>query len=127
MPIFVRYLSVSLVALALDYSLLVVLVSTTAMHSAVAAAAAYGAGALLHYALSRRLVFPKGWLNRIPVSEFMAFVATGLAGMLITAAIVHAVRDVAAMPLELAKAAAVAVSFFATYLMRKKAVFRGAS
>lgn len=120
---FWRYLLVSAVALAIDYAVLLLL-ARAGMREALAAAIGYSVGAVLHYGLSRRLVFSAGWMNERPAGEFGAFIVSGLAGLGITSGIVYAATEVAGWPLALGKTIAVAASFFAVYLMRASLVFR---
>ena len=122
--IFPRYLFASIVALAFDYAILLLLAHRTSLPAAASGALAYSAGAVIHYLLSRVCVFEPGWLHDKRLSELAAFVLTGLAGLLITAAFLEAGTRLFAFPIPVSKTAAVGASFAATYLMRRRIVFR---
>lgn len=120
-----RYFLVSLVALAVDYGLyLSLLWSGTGLSPVQAAAPAYIAGAVVHYFMSRRFVFPAGWLNRRQLEELSLFILSGLFGLALTAGVVWAVSAIPGAGVHWPKAAAVAVSFAGTYAVRKYLVFR---
>ena len=89
-----------------------------------AASAGYCVGAIVHYALSRRMVFRPGWLHDARLAEFAAFVATGLCGLATTVAIVHVGSDMLLLPPAVSKAMAVVASFVAVYMLRAGLVFR---
>lgn len=121
---FGRYLGVSVLALSVDVTVLAACVGATGLPAGASAGVGYGAGALAHYALSRRYVFASGWLDGLRWVEFMAFVASGLCGLAATVGVVRFLSDEIALSLPFAKAAAVAVSFVLVYLLRKSLVFR---
>ena len=75
---FLRYLLVSAGALAVDLAVLALSVRMLPYSPALAAAIGYLTGALAHYRLSRRNVFPAGWMAGAPLAEFGAFVASVL-------------------------------------------------
>ncbi len=120
---FRRYLLVSAIALGFDYASLFALVAA-GVRQWTGAALAYCGGALVHYLLSRRFVFARGWLHARPVGEFGAFAASGVLGLAITACVVFLVTEVAGMTLALGKTLAVGASFFSVYLVRRALVFR---
>ena len=120
---FGRYLSASVVALGGDYLVLIGLVALTAWPQSLSAAIAYCAGAVVHYVISRRYVFTAGWLHARRLAEFAGFLASGLAGLAITVGVVQAGSQLQA-PLLASKTVAVALSFIATYLLRRGWVFR---
>jgi putative flippase GtrA len=117
-----RYLLASAVALGVDYAVLLSLVQATEIPQHVSAAAAYGLGAVVHYGLSRRFVFPAGWLHRRRVAEFSGFLASGLIGLSITVAVVYVGAQLQ-LAVVLSKSIAVAGSFFANYIVRRWLVF----
>jgi putative flippase GtrA len=120
-----RYFIASLVALAVDYSLYLVLLRLAGgLSPAVAAAPAYLAGAVVHYFVSRRFVFPEGWLYRHQLGEFALFILSGLFGAALTSGVVWAVSAIPGAGIHWPKIAAIVVSFAVTYAVRKYLVFR---
>jgi putative flippase GtrA len=120
-----RYFIASLVALAVDYSIYLLLLGTAAgLSRAQAAAPAYIAGAVVHYFASRRFVFPEGWLHRRQWGEFALFILSGLFGAALTSGIVWAVSAIPGAGIHWPKITAIAVTFAATYAVRKYLVFR---
>lgn len=123
---FWRYLLASLAALAVDAAVLAFGVRALALAPGLASGIGYAAGALVHYRVSRARVFAPGWLGRMPLAEFAAFIASGACGLLITVGVVHLLSSLG-VGLALAKAAAVVLSFLAVYLLRVALVFRRAA
>ena len=122
--LFPRYLLASVVALACDYGLLGLLVYALGAPPTPSAAAAYCAGAVVHYLLSRAYVFEPGWLHERRLQEIAGFFATGLAGLLVTVIALEAGTGLLGLPVPLSKTAAVGLSFCLTYLLRHRLVFR---
>jgi putative flippase GtrA len=89
-----------------------------------AAAPAYIAGAVVHYFMSRRFVFPAGWLHSRQLEELFLFILSGLFGLGLTSGVVWAVSAIPGAGVHWPKVAAIAVSFAATYAVRKYLVFR---
>ena len=122
-----RYFLASLVALAVDYSIYLVLLRFTGgLSPAQAAAPAYIAGAVVHYFVSRRFVFPNGWLHRHQLREFALFILSGLFGAALTSGVVWSMAGIPRIGIHWPKITAIAVSFAATYAVRKYLVFRSA-
>lgn len=122
-----RYFLASILSLAVDYGIYLLLLKFAgALSPAEAAAPAYIAGAVVHYFVSRRFVFPKGWLHRHQLGEFALFILSGLLGAALTSAVVWAVSIIPGAGIHWPKIAAVAVSFTVTYIVRKHLVFRSA-
>lgn len=115
-----RYLGVSILALALDMGLFLLL--RPAMLAAAAGALSYAAGLVLHYLLSSRFVFARS-REKTGLRRFSEFAASGAAGLVLTASIVALLADAMAVPALLAKTAAVGASFCATFLLRRMVVF----
>lgn len=118
--IFPRYLGVSALALAGDSAGLALLLGL-GMARGAAAALAYLAGVVLHWALSARLVFASAqgaarWRQKA------LFLGSALAGLGITTGLVS-MLGAAGVDVAIAKLVAVAVSFTATYLLRRCFVF----
>ena len=122
-----RYFLASVLALAIDYGIyLLILRFGGNVSPPLAAAPAYIAGAVVHYCVSRHFVFPQGWLHRHRLREFALFLSSGLLGALLTSGVVWAVSSIPGSGIHWPKIAAIGVSFVATYLIRKYLVFRAA-
>lgn len=120
-----RYFLASVLALGVDYSIyLVLLRASPELSPALAAVPAYIAGAVVHYFVSRRFVFPQGWLHRHQLREFALFLLSGLLGAALTSGVVWAVSAVPGAGIHWPKIVAVIVSFAVTYAVRKYLVFR---
>lgn len=120
---FGRYLIASVIALALDYTLLAVLVHVTTWPQALSAAVSYVTGAIVHYATCRRFVFARGWLHARQHAEFAVFLASGGVGFALTVAIIVLGGQIG-FDVMASKTAAVGASFCANYLARRLFVFR---
>lgn len=115
-----RYLVASVVALAVDVAAYTLLVQAGVVPSG-AGAAGYLVGLLVHYRLSAAWVFPGA--DRRMVPTLAKFVASGLIGLVTTAAIIAALTMSGLAGAFVAKAIAVAVSFVAVFLIRRIYVF----
>ena len=124
-PLYVRYLGVSAIALAADLACFWLLL-TGGTTAAAASAVSYSVGILVHWAISSRAVF----IGRLAVRgvargrQQALFLISALAGLGLTIGIVGFGPLLGLAPL-VAKAVAIAVSFQATYLLRRHVVFRG--
>ena len=120
---FLRYVGASAVALAGDVGLFNLFLLAGWL-PVTAAAASYAAGIVIHWLISSRLVFVEGartaGLDR--VRQKGLFLGSAFVGLGLTVAIVWA-GDTAGFDANLAKLAAIGVSFVATYLLRKTLVF----
>lgn len=118
-----RYLLASIVSLAFDVALFMVLVAFL-IDPGWASAAGYSAGIIVHWLISSSFVFPGKTRQGAALQlQRIGFVATAILGLGITVSIVSWLTDLGTLPV-IAKAAAVFVSFFAVYLTRKFGVFR---
>ena len=122
---FVRYLIVSVGALAVDMGVFLALLQT-GLNSVVAAAVGYGAGILAHWMLSSRKVFhdrvsERGTAAR--TQQKAMFVVSALLGLVLTMSIVG-IGDALGLDPRLAKIVAIGVSFLLTYLLRNVVIFR---
>ncbi len=120
---FLRYVGASAVALAGDMALFNLFLLAD-WEPVVAAAASYAAGIVIHWLISSRLVFVEGaqtaGMDR--VRQKGLFLGSAFVGLGLTVAIVWA-GDRAGLDANLAKLAAIGVSFVATYVLRKTLVF----
>lgn len=120
---FLRYVGASAAALAGDVGLFNLFLLAGWL-PVTAAAASYGAGIVIHWLISSRLVFVEGartaGMDR--VRQKGLFLGSAFVGLGLTVAIVWA-GDRAGFDANLAKLAAIGVSFVATYVLRKTLVF----
>ena len=120
-----RYLGASAAALITDNSIYLLLLGAWPSLSPVEASVpAYLVGIAVHYAISRRFVFPAGWLHRRRLQELLLFFSTGVVGTAVTASIVWLVSLQPGVGVHWPKIVAIAVSFLVTYVLRKVLVFR---
>ncbi|HWJ70148.1 MAG TPA: GtrA family protein [Sphingobium sp.] len=120
---FIRYGAASAVALAGDVGLFLALLRG-GLTPAASSALGYGAGIVIHWLISSRLVFSAGAAPRGPerLRQKGLFVGSALAGLALTTGIVALGSLIGLLPLA-AKLIAVLVSFQTTYLLRKAIVF----
>jgi len=117
-----RYFVTSLLALACD-----LLVYTALLRIGLIAAAAgaigYLAGLCLHYRLSASWVFPDPAEGRPALPTFAKFAATGLLGVVTTAAIIGFLTGTGVAGAFYAKAVAVGSTYVVVFLLRRTVVF----
>ena len=118
-----RYIAASGGALAIDLLLFMALLET-GMLPAAASALGYSLGILAHWLVSSRAVFADGVAARGEGRNVQKalFIGSALIGLAITTVIVG-LGDLMGLDPRLAKLAAIAVSFQATYVLRKRVVF----
>lgn len=121
-PPYLRYVAVSAGALAVDMGIYL-----AALHAGIAAtlgaAIGYLCGVVVHWILSSRLVFDDvAKRGRARTKQKALFLTSAFVGLALTVAIVALATQLALDP-RLAKLAAIAISFNATYLMRRTIVF----
>jgi putative flippase GtrA len=119
-----RYGLASVGALAVDMGSFLVLLAT-GLPAWSASALGYTLGIFAHWLLSSRAVFADAVAARGPARtrQKALFVASALVGLALTTAVVGAL-DLGGTDPRLAKLAAIAVSFAATWLLRSRVVFR---
>ncbi|HEX7819215.1 MAG TPA: GtrA family protein [Sphingobium sp.] len=119
-----RYVMASIASLGLDIVLFLSLLHL-GLPAMATSALGYAAGLAAHWLLSTRFVFGDGMASSGTqrTRQKGLFIATGLIGLCITALIVGA-GDTLGIDPRLAKILAVAISFQATYLARRTAIFR---
>lgn len=120
---YLRYILSSAGALAVDMSLFMALFHL-GVFPAAASAIGYISGIAAHWLLSSRAVFADNVAQRGRGRDRQKalFLGSALVGLAITTVTVGA-GDLAGIDPRLAKLVAIAISFQATYLMRKKVVF----
>lgn len=122
---FLRYVVVSVGALAVDMGVFLALLKG-GMISTIAAAIGYGIGIVAHWTLSSRKVFQdrvseRGTRER--TQQKAMFVVSALLGLVVTMSIVG-VGDALGLDPRIAKVMAIGVSFMLTYLLRNVVIFR---
>lgn len=125
--VFLRYVAVSVGALATDMILFLLLLES-GVPGTPASAVGYSVGILAHWILSSRKVFhdrvsEKGTTAR--TQQKAMFLASALLGLVLTIAVVAA-GTALGMDARVAKIAAIATSFLLTYLLRNVVIFRQA-
>ena len=121
--VYVRYVVASAGALGLDMAVFMAALAL-GVTPALAAGIGYAAGIGAHWLMSSRAVFTGRLAEKGPArrQQQALFLGSALVGLAITMAIVGLGNLVHVDP-RLAKLAAIAVSFQATYLLRRKIVF----
>ncbi|MEQ8312401.1 MAG: GtrA family protein [Sphingopyxis sp.] len=122
-----NYLLASALALGSDAALFLLLLDA-GLAPVPASATGYGAGILVHWLISSRLVFADGAAARGTGERHrqkLLFVGSAIVGLAVTTAIVGGGSALGLDP-RLAKLGAIVVSFQTTYLLRRHIVFRAA-
>jgi putative flippase GtrA len=122
MPQLSRYALVSVLALALDFAVFL-LVNRTIGLATLAGVVGYGCGIILHYYLSRRFVFAAAGSQKSAHRLFSEFVASGLVGLAVTAGVIALATGPLGLSPIMAKVLAVAASFVGVYVIRRTIVF----
>lgn len=124
--VLLRYLAASALALGVDMGAFLALLQLD-VAAAAAAATGYSLGIVAHWLLSSRAVFTAGVAQRGPerTRQKAMFVMSALFGLALTTGIVGAGAALGIDP-RLAKLAAIAASFTATWLLRERLIFRAA-
>ena len=126
--VFLRYVAVSIGALATDMIVFLLLLET-AMPGTAASAVGYSVGIFAHWILSSRKVFhdrvsEKGTAAR--TQQKAMFLGSALLGLALTIIVVGA-GTALGIDARIAKAAAIGTSFVLTYMLRNVVIFRQAS
>ncbi len=117
-----RYTAVNLASLVVDYAVFFALLSALAL-PVIASTAGYAVAFVLNYRLSRRFVFAGHGTHKSERRLFAEFMASGVFGLLLTAAVTGAGVYLFGLSPTIAKTAAVLMSFVALYLIRSRLVF----
>lgn len=126
--VFLRYVAVSIGALATDMIVFLLLLET-AMPGTAASAVGYSVGIFAHWILSSRKVFhdrvsEKGTAAR--TQQKAMFLGSALLGLALTIIVVGA-GTALGIDARIAKVAAIGTSFVLTYMLRNVVIFRQAS
>jgi len=120
---FLRYTFVSGLSLSLDLAVFAVLISTTAMATAMAGALSCMVGLVLHYFLSVSFVFDASKTSKTHRQLVIEYVATGAMGFAITASAIFVTVDLLGLPAFLGKGFGIGATFVSVYLVRAGYVF----
>lgn len=123
---FLGYAVASALALAVDVGILIALVQKAHVNYLAAVVVAYLSGAVVAYFVSTRYVFGTRRV-RDPVSEFIAFTAIGVVGLGINAGVIYVLVSKLAQNYLVGKACAITLSFTASFILRKAALFSPAA
>jgi len=121
-PEFIRYFMASLGALAIDVGLLFCLVEVFGVHYLTSAIISFLVGLLFVYALSVGWVFNHRAIQNSRL-ELAIFVAIGIAGLALNAAIMWTGTEAASLPYQASKAISVVFVFLFNFTMRKALLF----
>ncbi len=117
-----RYGAVSVVALAVDMALYLALTGY-GLGAVPSAVTGYAVGLMVHFLLSSRLVFDAARTGKGRSRLFGDYTLSGIVGILVTAATVAMLVEVAGFAPVPGKAAAVVLSFVAVFVIRRSIVF----
>jgi putative flippase GtrA len=119
---FLAYSVVSALALGVDVGLLLLLTKQWQVQYLVAATISFICGAAVAYTLSVRFVFHYHRLaKRAP--EFTSFVLLGVAGLIVNALVIAALKELAGAPLLIAKIGAAGCTLCVNFLLRRQFLF----
>jgi putative flippase GtrA len=117
-----RYVLVSGVALTLDFAVFLGLNGAIG-HPTLSGVAGYAVGIVVHYFLSCRFVFDAARSQKAAHRVFAEFVASGIVGLVVTAAVIAlATSGLGVTPIA-AKILAAGASFVGVFLIRRTIVF----
>ena len=117
-----RYTGVNLASLAIDYAVFLSLTRAFAI-PVIASMAGYAVAFAFNYKLSRRFVFAGHGAHKSERRLFTEFMASGVFGLVLTAAVTGAGVYLLGLSPAIAKTAAVLLSFVSLYFIRSRLVF----
>jgi putative flippase GtrA len=117
-----RYALGSIVALAIDYGLLVLLTEVAGLHYLVSAAIGFCSGLIVIYLMSIRFVFEERRLESASL-EFATFVAIGIAGLALNQLLLWSMVTLASLSYALAKVPTAGVVFLFNFTVRRSVLF----
>jgi putative flippase GtrA len=118
-----RYTVASVFALAADFTVYLGL-AQSGMAMTFAAIIGYTLGMLTHYVLSSRWVFNKDVAEKSETRLFSEFAVSGAVGLVLTVTVIAVAEKIFFASPFVAKLAAVGVSFFAVFFVRRCMVFK---
>lgn len=120
---FVRYGLVSVIALAVDFGCMVLLVELFSIHYLVAATVSFISGLVVNYLLSRAWVFTdRKYKSR--VKEFIVFTDIGIVGLVLNNSIMWLAVEKIGIYYIFSKIIATILVFFWNFGLRKMLVFK---
>ncbi|MET1033530.1 MAG: GtrA family protein [Candidatus Saccharimonadales bacterium] len=119
---FIRSLVVSVIALIVDFGLLVILKESAGMHYLLAATLSFGAGVVVNYLLSVKWVFAQRKLASRR-KEFVIFTVICAIGLGLNLAIIAGFVQLFHFDYRVAKAISTVIVFFWNFLARKKILY----
>jgi putative flippase GtrA len=119
---FLAYGLVSAFALGVDLAVLMLLTRQLGVHYLIAATISFVCGAAVAYVLSVRFVFHYHRLAHRS-SEFGSFVLLGVVGLIVNAAVIGALKELAGAPLPVAKIGAAGCTLCVNFLLRRQFLF----
>ena len=121
-----KYLLASVVALAVDFGLLMFLTKAAGVHYLISAAVGFGAGLVVNYGLSVTLVFSQRRLRSRRL-EFIGFFVIGLVGLALNEVLMTAFVEVVGLGVAMAKIPATAIGFVLNFASRRALLFTAPS
>ncbi len=122
----VRYFGVSVAALGVDYGLLAGLHRIVGMHYLAAGTFSFAAGLVVAWTASAAFVFD-GRRKFSRTHEFLGFVATGVAGLVLTQVLMLLIVDTSGVAPELAKIPVAGCVFVFNFTSRRALLFARAA
>jgi putative flippase GtrA len=118
----IGYAGISVLALGCDVAIYSANVTQDRNHT-LAAILGYTAGLLVHFLLSRKLVFKSKAKGKHELLEALGFALSGIAGLAITAGVVFVSTELLHLGPAISKIIAVGTTFGGVYLLRSNFVF----
>jgi len=118
----IRYGAVNVVSLAVDYAVFLPLTAVSGL-PVLASVVSYGVAFSLNYVLSRHYVFRGDGAHKSERRLFSEFMATGVLGIALTAAVTGGAIHLVGLGPVAAKTAAVLICFVVLYIVRSRLVF----
>ena len=121
---FIKYLTVSCLAIAVDFSVYRGLFAAKIFSRAMSGTISYLIGLFFAYFLLKEYVFKSNIKNKIIYKEIYLYSISGLIGSGITYTSIRLYEDIVSADSHSAKIAAMGLSFFIVFLFRKIIVFK---
>lgn len=118
-----KYFIVAVIALAIDTSVLLILVKGTNLSAELAVAVAFFVGACVSYLLSIKYVFKERRFKEKTATEILIFILIGIGSLFLTEVIIHVLYTMVHQSLAVAKIVSAAGTFFSNFIMRKIFLF----
>lgn len=121
---FIKYLTVSFLAVIVDYSVYRFLFATQIFSRAISGTISYLTGLFLAYYLLKKYVFLNKSVRRNSHKQIFLFFISGIIGALTTFISIIGYEAMVSSDTHLAKLVAMGFSFFIVYIFRKIVVFK---